>query len=178
MRSTKTWTSSSFHPLSQAANPWHRALNLFSGWCWIFLKVPCFCAVTNPLNLLRNPANHCPSDLPSNQQNQRSKYSSEPRFVLQIACITTQEPRDGPWHSLDLVPQYNEHVHRCKVIVVIRNGQVAEEWSKISVCSPFVSKISSVYLRLIVLLLPCTLWSTAGMSYLHWPGSHYIYIIL
>jgi hypothetical protein len=95
------------------------------GRCWILPMVLCVRAVTNPLNLLRNPANH-PSDLPSNQQNQCSKYGSEPRFVSQIVCNTTQEPRDGPWHCPDLVPQYNERMYGCKVVVVVRNGRVVE----------------------------------------------------
>src|SRR6267378_1550350 len=78
--------------------------------------VPCFHAVTNPLNLLLNPANHS-SNLPSNQHNQCSKYGLEPQFVSQIVCITTQEPREDDaariWY-LNITD-----IHRCRVIVVV-----------------------------------------------------------
>src|SRR5882762_9995272 len=72
-------------------------------------------------------------------------------WVRALVCLT-DHPYHNPgtqgwfWHCSDLVPQYNEHVHKCKVIVVVRNGWLAEGWLKISVCSPFILKISSVYL--------------------------------
>jgi hypothetical protein len=57
-----------------------------------------FHAVTNPLNLLRNLANHLvhSSDLLLNQQNQGSEYGSEPRFIFYLIYFTIQEHRDGP----------------------------------------------------------------------------------
>jgi hypothetical protein len=63
---------------------------------WVLPIVQYFHLVSNSLNLLGNLANHS-YDLLLNQQNQGSKYGSEPRFVSHIVYIIIQEHRDGLW---------------------------------------------------------------------------------
>jgi len=124
----------SFHPLClklqiPGSTPSSSASTMLDASCGAI--VPCS---RNPLSLLGNLVDY-PSDLLLNWQGSAqntaqspslsSRWSASQYRNLGIVLGTTRNP----------VPLHNEHVSRCEGNIVSGNGQVAEGWSKMAVCS-------------------------------------------